>query len=90
MPKELLTASDTVQKNHCISELQKAIGSNPELKEKFSSRQLDQIAKGKTPGGFTWHHNEEVGKMELVSEKDHAAANHTGGRAIWGGGSDKR
>ena len=90
LPDNMLKASDRDQFNYCISKLQEAIKNNPEIKKRFSPRQLEQIASGKTPSGFTWHHNEDVGKMELVDSKTHDAAKHTGGRALWGGGSINR
>ena len=48
------------------------------------------------PEGTTWHHSQTPGRMELVDYKDHHD-NHgeyhkggKGGRAIWGGGRDRR
>jgi len=38
-----------------------------------------------TPVGYTWHHNEAFGVMQLVDSAVHAAAGHTGGFAIVGG-----
>ena len=90
LPPEKLLASDKTQFEHCISKLQQDIKDNPALQEKFSKRQIEQIKNGKTPSGYTWHHNEEVGKMELVDSKIHDISKHTGGKAIWGGGKDFR
>ena len=42
-------------------------------------------AKKKCPPGLTWHHNERVGKMQLVNEGLHARYQHVGGMEIWGG-----
>lgn len=90
LPSDKLLAKDKVQFDHCNSELREAIRDNPELKNKFSDRQLQQIADGKTPSGYTWNHNEEIGKMELVDSVKHDMAKHTGGKAIWGGGKAYR
>ena len=90
LPDNILMASDKVQFSHCIKNLQNEIKNNPGLSKKFSSRQLEQIKAGKTPGGYTWHHNEQLGKMELVKFDIHDTAKHTGGRAIWGGGGIHR
>lgn len=90
LPKEKLLSSDKAQFSECVSQLQKSLESDPSLSSLFTKRQLDQIANGKTPGGFVWHHNEEVGKMELVKFDKHDEAKHTGGRAIWGGGGTAR
>ncbi len=37
-----------------------------------------------TPEGYTWHHNQEPGVMQLVDRGVHAATGHTGGFSIWG------
>ena len=87
LPSDKLIATDAIQKSECLSQLQSAIKANPSLGECFTPRQLELIADGKMPGGFTWNHNEEVGKMELVDFDKHASAGHTGGKAIWGGGN---
>jgi RHS repeat-associated protein len=36
-----------------------------------------------TPAGYTWHHHEDLGRMQLVRTDVHAAASHSGGRSIW-------
>ena len=90
LPDELLKATDKVQFAECNKQLSKAIANDPELKKKFSAEQIEQIKDGVTPEGCTWHHNEEKGKMELVDFKIHYDTRHTGGKSIWGGGSDYR
>ncbi|MFY0527395.1 HNH endonuclease [Archangium gephyra] len=41
----------------------------------------------KAPDGYTWHHHQDVGRMQLILTRAHQlAAPHTGGMAIWGGG----
>jgi A nuclease of the HNH/ENDO VII superfamily with conserved WHH len=35
------------------------------------------------PAGFTWHHNENLGLMQLVEKDVHLAVAHTGGFAIF-------
>ena len=51
-------------------------------------RMLEDIENGRTPRGYTWHHSEEPGKMQLVKTEDHdrriGGAAHTGGNSIWG------
>ena len=64
--------------------------SDPELEKQFDEEQLEQIENGDTPDGYTWHHNEETGRMQLVDSEIHAKTGHTGGRSIWGGGSENR
>lgn len=72
------------------SQLKDALNKSPELKAQFSEIQLSQIENGETPDGFVWHHEAETGRMQLVDENIHRDTRHTGGRAIWGGGSDAR
>lgn len=90
LPKDLYQASDVQQFKECNNQLKEAIEKDPSLKEKFTERQLEQINQGYTPEGYTWHHNEDIGKMQLVDSDIHANTRHTGGRSIWGGGTDNR
>lgn len=90
LPKELYKASDKEQFDYCNEKLKEEIKKNPELRAKFDETQLQQIEDGKTPEGFVWHHNEEQGKMQLVDAETHQKTGHTGGKSLWGGGSDYR
>lgn len=56
----------------------------------FSSYDVLTVAQGEMPEGFTWHHSEDSGVLQLVNEEAHAQTAHTGGRAIWGGGTESR
>jgi hypothetical protein len=41
----------------------------------------------KPPSGYSWHHHQDVGRMQLVTDSAHDLGKpHTGGMAIWGGG----
>lgn len=90
LPKELLTESDVKQFKECNKQLKEGLEKNPSLREKFSADQIEQIMDGETPDGKVWHHNEEVGKMQLVDFETHDQTAHRGGRSIWGGGKDCR
>lgn len=91
MKKDLRKASDTEQFKYCTEKLKQRIEMNPEFGKQFTQRQLEQIKAGEPRiSGLTWHHNEVPGKMQLVSSTDHEKCRHTGGRSIWGGGSDCR
>lgn len=72
----------------CNAKLKEAIENDPELKSKFTPEQLKDIEEGRTPSGYVWHHNEELGKMQLVKREDHdraiGGAAHTGGSSLWG------
>jgi len=35
-----------------------------------------------TPKGYTWHHHEETGRMQLVESNAHAKTGHTGGFSL--------
>ncbi|MBA4601548.1 HNH endonuclease [Thermoactinomyces mirandus] len=62
------------------------LNNNPELKSKFLQANIDWIEKGNDPVGYTWHHHQDEGKMQLVKTRVHGNTRHTGGRPIWGGG----
>ena len=82
-----LQASDFEQFNECNKKLKEAVNNDPELASNFTSEQLEQINDGLTPDGYTWHHSEDMGKMQLVDSNIHAKSHHLGGKSIWGGGS---
>ena len=61
------------------------------LHSQYLGRQLEQIRNGEPRiSGLTWHHTEHPGVMQLVNSNVHSMCRHTGGRSIWGGGSDCR
>lgn len=90
LPEDLYQETDNTQFSCCNQKLKEAF-ENGELDcSKFDERQLEQIANGDKPQGYTWHHSEELGKMELVKSDLHDKTGHTGGKVIWGGGQDAR
>ncbi len=94
IPEDLYLQSDKEQFKECNRQLLKTIENDPGLKEKFSKEQLDQIRDGvydgTAPDGYVWHHDVEAGKLQLVDFETHSHTGHTGGRSLWGGGSDNR
>lgn len=92
LPQNLLQARDRYQFRQCMDDLLKAINKDPKLASKFTAQQLEEIRDGFSlyPSGYTWHHNEETGLMQLVDFQKHNQARHTGGKAIWGGGAAYR
>ena len=90
LPESMYLESDDVQFSYANEQLAKAINQNPEIGYHFSDSQREQIFANETPEGYTWHHSEEPGKLELVDEEIHAETAHTGGRELWGGGSENR
>jgi hypothetical protein len=91
LPKVFWNASDTQQFSLCTKSLQARIERDPSFASKFNPRQLEQIKAGEPRiSGYTWHHSEIPGRMQLVKSTDHITCRHTGGRSIWGGGQDYR
>lgn len=90
LPEELYEATDREQFKECNAQLKEAVANNNELRDKFDEEQLEQIENGDTPDGYTWHHDAEVGKMQLVDTETHQKTGHTGGRNVWGGGTENR
>lgn len=90
LPEDLQQAPDRTQFAECNKQLQEKVSNDPELRSQFTEDQLADIEDGYTPEGYTWHHNEEIGKMQLVDTDIHSQTRHTGGRNIWGGGTENR
>lgn len=90
LPEGLEQASDRVQFEDCNKQLKDYFDRNSEFRNQFDDRQKADIEAGRTPYGYTWHHSEEYGKMQLVDYNVHFDTRHTGGRAIWGGGTENR
>ena len=79
-------SDETVHFAEANKGLKEALENNKLLKYKFNKSQLADIKAGKTPNGYTWHHNEEEGLLQLVNRKKHNQTNHTGGMKLWGKG----
>ena len=90
LPDEKISASDREQFEEGDRQLKEKCENDPEFRSQFNSFQLDDIYSGKKPIGFTWHHDEETGKLQLVTEITHYDTPHTGGKTIWGGGNENR
>ena len=90
LSSDKLTATDRVQFKECNEQLKEAVSLDKDLHDKFTAEQLEQIENGDTPEGCVWHHDAEVGKIQLVDFEIHTRTAHTGGRAIWGGGNQNR
>lgn len=90
--EELYLESDDVHFKVANDTLLQGISENPNLANElgFSQADIQGLADGQTPEGYTWHHNEAPGVLQLVDEETHAQTAHTGGRAIWGGESENR
>lgn len=90
LPKDMYESTDRKQFKECNSQLSRAAADDPALRSRFSDEALEQIENGDTPDGYTWHHDVEEGKMQLVDTGTHQQTGHTGGRSLWGGGTENR
>lgn len=72
--------------------LAKQLNENPALAKQLglTDEQVAHFKKtppsGEAPGGLTWHHHQDVGRMQLIDSEIHDTFRHTGGMSIWGGG----
>lgn len=90
LPEDRYLDSDYQHIKYCNEQLSQAYENGTLDTEQFTDRQLEQIRNGDTPEGYTWHHHEEPGRMQLVDSKIHAETRHEGGRSLWGGGREAR
>lgn len=85
LPPNLYKASENDHKKYCLTKLQdetkNVLG---KYWKNFSKEEREIIQSGKLPSGYTWHHNEKEGLMQLVDSKAHNLAKHTGGMKLWG------
>ena len=87
IPDEIWENGDREIFRYCTEQLRDYLEAHPEEKALFNEQQLEQIANGEPYiKGYTWHHTEAPGKMQLVETKVHAMSGHTGGISIWCGG----
>lgn len=92
LSEDLYLQSDYVQFTYANAELFEELQTNGILAQELNldSSDIQQLSQGNTPEGYTWHHNEEAGVLQLVDEDVHQNTGHTGGRELWGGGSEYR
>ena len=79
-------ASYQTQMRMATRDLRTTIETNPQLRSQFNSTQLQAIqsADAKIPG-YTWHHHQDSGRMQLVDQTVHRRTGHIGGEAMSGG-----
>lgn len=73
--------TDKEQFDRCNEMLRDEVSNDPELAGQFTKEQLEQIERGETPSGYTWHHSEKDGTMQLVPYGIHNTTSHHGGRS---------
>lgn len=90
--ESLYLQSDYVHFSYANAELYDAIQAEPQLATdlELTEQDIQALANGDTPEGFTWHHSEEPGILQLVDQEIHANIGHDGGRELWGGGEEYR
>ena len=85
LPESMYEASRESHFKECNRQLKEAVNKDPELRSQFTKSQLEQIENGDKPKGYTWHHDFEKGKIQLVDTKIHQKTHHVGGYYLWGG-----
>lgn len=92
IPPDAYLMSDSVHIGIANMELFETIQANPGLANDlgFTALDVQNLQSAVTPEDYDWHHHEEPGRIQLVSEEQHAGTGHTGGRSIWGGGTESR
>lgn len=86
LPDNLRFGRISEQESYCNQMLRQDVQENPDKYEGiFNEKQLEQINAGQKPEGFTWHHHQEVGKMQLVDTETHSHNRHDAGFILWGG-----
>jgi len=90
LPDDMYYSSDAVHNAYMNSLLSNEVATNAQFAEQFTTEQLEDIYLGHTPSGYTWHHSQYPGIMELVDQENHSMSAHTGGRELWGGGEEYR
>lgn len=68
--------------------LGKQLDNNPMLRQELglTEENVKDLLAGRNIRGFTWHHHQQFGRMQLVPTSLHQQIGHVGGRHIWGGG----
>lgn len=92
LPEDTYGMSDELHIRMANLQLYEAIQENPSLADElgFIPQDIENLNSSVTPPGYDWHHHEEAGRMQLVNEQQHSLTGHTGGRNIWGGGTEAR
>ena len=47
--------------------------------------ELEVSSRGTAPSGWTWHHHQDIGRVQLVRTFPHDSFSHSGRASIWGG-----
>ncbi|WP_081883315.1 two-partner secretion domain-containing protein [Pseudomonas sp. BRG-100] len=87
LPTEVFnSASYRQQMGLATQDLSNAIHKGQVSSSGFTAKQMQQIEAGKSKiDGYTWHHHQDSGRMQLVPELIHSKTGHIGGEAMGGG-----
>jgi len=90
LPDNLLDGKDNAQFLEGNLALLDHLKDHPDCVNNFDDSQLAAIARGYNPSGYTWHHDVNAGRMQLVPTSIHNSCGHFGGKNVWGGGTANR
>ena len=92
LAEEMYLQSDNTHFQIANETLYQSIQESPNVATELGLSPMDvqALSNGITPSGYDWHHNEQPGVLQLVDEETHQNTGHTGGREVWGGGSEYR
>ena len=85
LPQKVWSLPDrTAPMRAATRELRDAIENGQVNASQFTPEQLDAIKRGnaKIPG-YTWHHHQEPGRMQLIPHNLHKDSGHIGGYGMW-------
>ena len=81
--KEFRSKGSTGQMRLATKDLAEAIQKGQVRKSSFNTEQLRAIEKGKAKiPGYTWHHHQDTGRMQLIGEYLHHDTGHIGWEAM--------
>jgi filamentous hemagglutinin len=73
------SASYTQQMQMASQDLAQAIRNGQVSSNQFTPQQLNQLNSGLSKiDGYTWHHHQDTGRMQLVPEFEHSKTGHVG------------
>jgi hypothetical protein len=92
LAEEMYLESDNTHFKIANETLYQSIFENPNLANQLdlSPADVESLSQNVAPAGYDWHHHEIPGVLQLVDEEVHQNTGHTGGREVWGGGSEYR
>ncbi|WP_373962254.1 HNH endonuclease [Neisseria lactamica] len=81
--QEFRSKGSTGQMRLATKDLAEAIKRGKVRSSAFTTKQLKAIEKGKDKiPGYTWHHHQDTGRMQLIRENLHHDTGHIGWRAM--------